>query len=96
MGFEIKLTAHANERLLGFPPHLRNFVEDHLRRLGASPGSLSRLAASPPHPPGGMISEADYVVGAEWHHISIFYRYSQDETALIVVAIGHVDYSPGP
>jgi len=42
-----------------------------------------------------MVYEFDYVVGDEWHHSAIFFRYKQDESRLSVVAIGRTEFRVG-
>ncbi len=78
------------------PAWLQIVVESYLLKLAEQPSALSRAVVSPPYPPGGMISEFDHgpIDGAN-HHVTIFFRYSQDETTLIVRAIGHTELYPG-
>jgi hypothetical protein len=97
MEYEVDLTEAAQGMLNRLPLWLQGAVESHLLRLGASPHTLSRTVVSPPYPPGGMMSE--FNISHEpsvLHHISVFFRYSQDETRLIVTAIGHRALYAGP
>jgi hypothetical protein len=89
MSYAIKLTAKAKSGLEALDPAHQQFVEARLVKLGDAPSSVGRPTVSPPYPPGDMMYEFDYIVGDEFHHFAIFYRYSQDETTLYVVGIGH-------
>ena len=92
MSFEILLTPRADLALERLPLFLREFVEGHLVRLGEAPHAVARSAVSSPYPPGDMVYEFDLIRGGnEWHHLSVFFRYGQDEATLYVVEIGHTD-----
>jgi hypothetical protein len=90
MVYEIELLEKAVNALNALPDFLQGPVQAHLIDLAISPSAMSRPVVSPPYPPGGMISEFDVgPFGKNLHHISVFYRYSRDETTLEVFAIGH-------
>jgi len=90
MEYEIELTGKAKGELNALPDWLRGIVESYLFRLAESPSALSRPVVSPPYPPGGMMSEFDYgPVGDTLHHVAIFFKYRQDETKLVIRAIGY-------
>ncbi len=90
MEYNVVLTLKAERQLDALAPSLRDVVEPRLMDLSISPTSYARRVASPPYPPGGMVFEFDYgPIGNTLHHFAIFFRYSQDETDLIVDAIGH-------
>lgn len=90
MEYDIVLLLKAERHLNSLPVWLQGVVESRLGDLSKSPASCARAVASPPYPPGGMVFEFDHgPIGNTLHHIAIFFHYSQDETKLIVGAIGH-------
>jgi hypothetical protein len=90
MAYEVLLAARAAASLNSLAPGLRECVETHLGRLGQSPSSVSRPVVSPPYPPGGMVYEFDYdLEPATLHHFAVLFRYSSDESRLVVFGIGH-------
>jgi hypothetical protein len=90
MEYEVFLLESAHRDFLNLPMWLQGVVERHLERLGRSPRSYSRRSITPPHPPSFMWSELIHgPIDGKTHHISIFFRYSQDETKLIVHWIGY-------
>jgi hypothetical protein len=75
--YEIELTRKAEHDLFAMPVWLQITVEAHLQRLAQRPSALSRAVVSPPHPPGGMISEFDHgPIDGINHHISVFFQIS--------------------
>ncbi len=94
--YEIFLAQKAENDLAAMPPWLPKVVESWLLKLGQRPSAFSRAVVSPPFPPGGMMSEFDHgpIDGAN-HHVAIFFRYSQDETTLVVDGIGHTEQYRG-
>jgi hypothetical protein len=90
MGYEVFLLESAERDFLNLPAWLQGVVGRHLERLGRSPGRHSRRSVTPPHPPGFMLSELDHgPVDGATHHVSILFRFSQDETRLVVHWIGY-------
>lgn len=91
MEYEIEITESAARALDKLPIWLLEPVRDHLARLARSPASWSRTVVTPPYPPiGDMMSEFDWgPADNTLHHFVFFFRYSQDETSLIVSSIGH-------
>jgi hypothetical protein len=90
MEYEVVLLQKAERQLSSFPEWLREAVESDLGDLSRSPSTFARTVVSPPYPPGGMVSEFDHgPIAGTLHHIAVFFHYSQDETRLIVSAIGH-------
>lgn len=93
MAYEIKLTDDAERDLNRLDIVLQSLTESHLMSLGDHPSALSRSAVSPPYPPGDMISETFFDIGdGRRHFITVFFQYSQDETSLNILRIGHVRY----
>jgi len=93
MQYEIKLTEEAETEFNALPLWLQGLVETHLALLALSPISQSRSVVSPPYPPGGMMSEFDSgPIDGTLHHVAVFFRFSVDETTLIVFAIGHIPF----
>jgi hypothetical protein len=92
MSYEIELTAKAAERLSALEVEFGYFIRTHLVILGDRPTSVARRVVSPPYPPGGMIDEFDYWEPDFRHHFTVFFRYSKDETRLIVTFIGYTAY----
>jgi hypothetical protein len=89
MSYAVSLTSEAERDLARLPPMLASHVLDQLEVLAKDPVRLSR-PPSFPHPlyqkyqffwPPDAPPEA---------HITILFRYSQDETTLEVVGIGVV------
>jgi hypothetical protein len=90
MAYDVILTLKAERQFNALAPSLQEVVESRLIDLSLSPTSYARPVVSPPYPPGGVVFEFDYgPIGNTLHHFAIFFRYSQDETNLIVFAIGH-------
>jgi hypothetical protein len=90
MEYEVVLTEKAERELAALPVFLQEPVESHLIVLASSPAAVARKVVSPPYPPGGMMSEFDVgPLGDTLHHVAVFFRYSQDETQIIVFAIGY-------
>ncbi|MGO9914957.1 MAG: hypothetical protein ACLQIB_09625 [Isosphaeraceae bacterium] len=90
MNYEVQLTSQAEEDFSALPLHLQHYLERQLDDLAKSPVTLSRPSVTPPHPPGHMIYEVDYSLGQEHWHLSILFRYHQDEVHLIVTGIGRM------
>ena len=88
MSYEVQLSDRAAKDLAGLPSHMQHFLEARLNELGESPSALSRPTVSPPFPPNFMLYEVDYDVAGERWHFSIHFRYSRDETSLMVAGIG--------
>jgi hypothetical protein len=92
MEYEIRLSPRAERELNLLPAWALEIVESHLVELARSPTTLSRPVVSPPHAPGGMISEFDHgPIGSTLYHFMVFFRYSQDEAGLDVFGIGHTE-----
>ncbi len=88
MSYIVQLTDQAQADLAALPSHLQRFLETRFIELSESPSRKSRRSVSPPYPPNVMLCEVDYRVGSERWHFAVFFRYSQDETSLIVRSIG--------
>jgi hypothetical protein len=89
MSYEVLLVEKAEATLAALPDEFRTIVEQHLIDLAQSPVSLSRRAVFP-YPPGSQLYEFDVDYGGQdWDHFAILFRYSQDETSLVVIGIGH-------
>ena len=84
MRYEIRLTEQAEGDLAALPPHIQQFLELRLVELSESPSRVSRRSVSPPYPPDVMLFEFDYLIAGEHWYFTVFFRYSQDETTLIV------------
>ena len=97
MAYEIDLTDQAQQKLNHMPLWLQGIVESHLSRLANAPSTMSRIVVSPPYPPGGMISEFSHgPIDGFLHHVALFFRYSQDETRIVVQSIGYTLLKFGP
>ena len=95
--YDAYLLDSARDKLNSLAPLLRAAVEDRLEELEVSPSRWSRPTVSPPYPPGGMMSELDHESEDGFiHHFSICYRFSQDETRIIVRFIGHTRFNSDP
>jgi hypothetical protein len=91
MDYEIRLTDEAECHFIRMPEWVQRLTDGYLRELAHSPSSESRTVVSPPYPvSGGMVAETDLgPIDGTIYHITVFFRYSQDETTLIVTGIGH-------
>jgi hypothetical protein len=91
MAYKIILSDDAVGTLDTLPIRLLEPVQAHLARLAESPLTLNRTVVSPPYPPvRGMMSEFNWgPADNTLHHFVFFFRYSQDETSLIVSSVGH-------
>jgi hypothetical protein len=94
MEYDVVLLSNAERHLNSLPIWLQAVMESRLEELSRSPIACARPVPSPPYPPGGMIFEFDHgPIEGTLHHIAIFFRFSQDETKLIVHSIGHTSFS---
>jgi hypothetical protein len=89
MSYVVVLTEKAAATLASLEPPLQQFVETHLLRLGDSPSTVSRSTVSPPYPSKGMMYEFDGILEDKHHYLAVFFCYSQDETTLSIIGIGH-------
>lgn len=95
MDYEVRLTEQAETDLAALQPWLQDAVFAHLGRLAKNPHLFSRRTVSFPYGIDGMMSEFDYgPIGNESYFFTIFYRFSLDETALIVTGIGFRRFGP--
>ena len=87
MSYQLLYTDKAVGQLAQLPAEFVDAVESNLLRLASNPTSLSVPIASPPFPPRGQLFHFRLAgtSGQRWFFTVIF-RYSQDETALHVLA----------
>ena len=77
----------AGRRLRKYPPDVRACVARHVRRLAENPTGLSHRAPSPPYRPGeAQIYEFKCRETTPAYAVVVFFRYSQDETAIVIEA----------
>lgn len=88
MNYRLLYADKAVGQLEQLPADLVDTVDENLRRLAASPTTVSVPVASPPFPPRGQLFhfETTDPAGTRWFFTVIF-RYSQDETALHVLSL---------
>jgi hypothetical protein len=92
MDYKIKRTRKAQNQFDTLSPSLQVRVAAHFIELERWPTKLSRPIQSADLAVTGMIS--DFRCGpidGKFHYIAIFFRYAQDETQLIILAIGHTE-----
>lgn len=89
MKYELEFTEKAKKELKALPDWLQRPVLGHALRLAESPSTLGQRVVSPPYLPGGMMSSFKHRLGKTLHHVVLFYRYTPDETALLISGIGH-------
>jgi hypothetical protein len=96
MSYEIILSPQAEEDMTRWPGVLQDYIEEQLLQLATDPVGLSRPSAFP-YPPSCQLFLPDPIEhdGAD-HEFVVLFRYSQDETALEVVGIGHIERPPQP
>ncbi len=89
MSYELRFSGTFEEDLRRLPVWLRRPVLDHARQLAEQPAAMSKRVVSPPYPPGGMMSTFSIPSGDILHHVVLFFKYTTDERAISVYAIGH-------
>jgi hypothetical protein len=95
--YDSYLPDSVRDKLYSLAPPLRAAVEARLEELEVSPSRWSRPTVSPPYLAGGMMSELDCEPGDGLiHHFVIFFRFSRDETKIIVSGIGHTRFDSDP
>jgi hypothetical protein len=95
MPYGLIYSAQAEEDLGNLPADLLPFIEARLLDLARQPATLSRPSVSPPYPPGGQIYQCRRPHFSPWdveHHFTVLFRYSQDETTLYILGIGHIEF----
>jgi hypothetical protein len=88
MRYFIELSVLAAETLQRMPQDDRSFVSHELGKLAETPVSLSRPSATPPYPSGYQVYEFFRKGQNRTTGFSVLFKYSQDETRLLVAAIG--------
>jgi mRNA-degrading endonuclease RelE of RelBE toxin-antitoxin system len=91
MSYNVELTPEAEDdirRISDEDPALGGFVIGEIYTLAGDPVRLSRRAGFP-HRPG---QKYEFRSGDALHGFVVLFRYSQDETAIVVLAVGHVRY----
>ena len=89
MSYEPVITPRAAEDLAALPLPVQNFLEQQINRLAEAPSQLSRPAVFP-YPPGQM-SEFEHELEGVHYHLTVHFRFGQDERTLIIYAIGRVE-----
>lgn len=88
MSYNLLYSQRARGQLASLPHDLVDAFDRNTLALAQTPVTLSVPVASPPYPPRGQLYHflAEDSAGAVWFFTFIF-RYSQDETALHLVAL---------
>lgn len=88
MNYDPIFSPEAEEDFWRLPPPIQNLVSTHLRKLAASPTTMSR-PSSFPYIEKAMRSDLDddSVFDGRRHYIAILFRYGQDERTLEIIAI---------
>lgn len=95
MDYEVRLTNQAEADLASLHPWLRDVLHSNLDRLAKTPSLLGRKTVSFPFGGDGMMYEFDHgPIGNTYYYFTIIYRFSQDETSLVVTKIGFREYDP--
>lgn len=95
MSYGIELTPSVRRRYAAMNESDRIFIGNQLLDLAKSPATLGRSLPSPPHVPNTqgcvrkLSTEYGYRVG------TIHFKYSQDETKLVITAISAHDVVSG-
>jgi hypothetical protein len=92
MSYDPVITPRAAEDLAALPLHVQSFLEQQINRIAGNPSAMSRSAPFP-YPPG-QFSEFDYEFEGVKYHLTVHFRFGQDERTLVVYGIGRVKHSP--
>jgi hypothetical protein len=95
MSYLVDMSDHAYDKLLRLPVECQRLVVAYIERLAESTSTMSRGVVSPPYPPGGMMSGFVIPDSNAIHSFNVFFRYSSDETRLIITSIGYSNLDPG-
>ena len=93
MSYQILLSPRAERQLKELVDPFRDVVATHLLRLSISPVKLSRPSLPPKEVPGYQAYPFHFIWEGVRHRFVILFKYTVDEKALWVYAIGHVEYS---
>ena len=89
MDYEPELSEKAERYLSSLEPSLRAGLTASLLSLGKEPSKFSRPVAVPSLNFAGMAARfAHEASDGTMHRIEVLFQYSQDESRLIIVAIG--------
>lgn len=90
MPYTVILSPQAEADFLSFPPGLQSFIEQNINRLAENPVQLSRRGAFP-YPENAQLFHFDHPnLDGKAHFFTILFRYSQDETTIEIIGIGHM------
>lgn len=91
MGYQVKLSPEFAESFRNLPRSIWDFVKNHIHTLASDPVNLSRRSALP-YPPNCQLYHLQPPCSAEGyrHHLTILFRYGQDETSIELIGLGHV------
>jgi hypothetical protein len=89
MPYEVILSPRAAADFISLPGPLQDFLEYSIDHLAENPVQLSRPSAFP-YPPNAQLFQVERAdADGERHFFTILFRYSQNETAIEVIGIGH-------
>ncbi|MEM6552643.1 MAG: type II toxin-antitoxin system RelE/ParE family toxin [Planctomycetota bacterium] len=92
MSYVPELSDRAVDDLKRLDENLRSAAIDAIYELCEAPVLLSRPASTPPYPPGFQCYEVQVRVADIRYQITVLFKYSDDETSLLIYRIGHVRY----
>jgi hypothetical protein len=93
MRYKLKFSDKAKNDFRKLPSLVRKAAREHAEILADSPSTHGRKVASPPCPPGGMMSEFSLPIGLTLHHVVFFFKYAANETTLNINNIGYTALS---
>ena len=91
MNYDLVYSAQAQADLARAPAGALDLIEERIRDLAERPASLSRPSAFP-YPPGFQIYQFWLSPPFDAFFVTVFFRYSRDETALEIATIGCGEY----
>lgn len=89
MPYGLTYSPEAEEDIGRLPVPLQQFVEVELTRLASDPAALSRPSAFPFLPNCQLFQFQHPDFDGERHDFTALFRYTQDETAIQIISLGH-------
>jgi len=93
--YEIRLSERSRReirKIVKKYEYLADPILDRQNELRQHPATLSRPTASPPYPPGFQVFEFSIRSEDIKHRVSFFFKYSEDETAIFIAFVGHIEH----
>jgi len=93
MPYEVELSPKADERLSALDPVIQSRFLDCLDELATDPVAKSRPSYFP-YAPGYQLYTCNFEANGRKHFFAVLFRYSADETTLLVHGFHYADLGP--